>query len=241
MIGACLDSVAWADERLVVLDAATRDATRSVAEAHGARVVERTFDTFAAQRDFALAQVETDWVLFVDADERVPAELRDEIRRTVAREGAATGYWISRHNVIVGRVVRHAGWYPDYQLRLLRRGRARYDPQRPVHEVPLLDGPDSHLGSPLVHFNYRTLAEFVRKQERYCRLEADRLLIAHGRPRARAVVGQPLREMWRRYVALEGYREGPLGLALCLILAWYAGKAAWLARRRGGPTRAANW
>jgi hypothetical protein len=194
-------------------------------------VVERAFDTFAAQRDFALAQARCDWVLFVDADERVTPALRDEVRHTVANPAGRVGFWIPRENVIVGRVVRHAGWYPDYQLRLLRRGQAHFNPDRPVHEVALLDGPDGYLAAPFVHLNYRTLAEFVRKQERYSHLEAVRLVLEYGRPRRRAIVGQPLRELWRRYVTLGGYREGPLGLVLCLVLAWYAGKAAWLARR----------
>jgi hypothetical protein len=81
-----------------------------------------------------------------------------------------------------------------------------------------------------VHLNYRTLGEFVRKQERYCRLDAQRWLLAYGQPRRRAVIGQPLREFWRRYVTLAGYREGLLGLLLSALLGWYAGKSVWLAR-----------
>jgi hypothetical protein len=100
-----------------------------------------------------------------------------------------------------------------------------------VHEVAIVDGPVGHLRSPLVHLNYRTLAEFVRKQERYAHLEAQRWLASYGRPRARSVVGQPLREFWRRYIALRGFREGWLGLVLSLLLAYYAAKAVWLARR----------
>jgi hypothetical protein len=134
----------------------------------------------------------------------------------------------------MGRIVCHAGWWPDYQLRLLQPSHARYDPRRVVHEVPRLDGPAGYLSEPLVHFNYRNLAEFFEKQERYTRLEADRWLATYRRrPRLRGVLGQPVREFWRRYVTLEGYREGGLGLVLCLTLAWYAGKAVWLARRSG--------
>ena len=230
----CLRSLAWADEVLVLVDAATRDRTREVARAAlpRARVEERPFANFAAQRDAALALARGDWVLFVDADERVPPALRDEVLAAVAAPSAAhAGYWIPRHNYLLGRLVRGGGWYPDHQLRLLRRRAARFDPARPVHEVPLLEGTAGCLRQPFVHLNYRTLGEFVRKQERYCRLEAERWRLAHGRPRRRALVGQPLREFLRRYVALRGYREGPLGLVLCVLLAWYAGKAVWLARK----------
>jgi glycosyltransferase involved in cell wall biosynthesis len=230
MLPDCLDSVVFADERLVLVDAATVDRTREVARQRGARVEERAFDTFAAQRDAAILLAHTDWVLFVDADERVTPALRAEILGTI-KDAQCSGYWIPRHNYLMGRVIRHAGWYPDYQLRLLRPDRAHMDPGRPVHEVALIAGPVGHLREPLIHLNYRTLREFVRKQERYCGLEAQRWLATYGRPRQRALLGQPLREFWRRYVRLQGYREGLLGLLLCALLAYYAGKAAYLARR----------
>ena len=226
----CLESLAFADERLVLVAAQTVDRTREVARMHGARVEERTFDNFAAQRDAALRLAHGEWVLFVDADERVTPELCAEVLRTIDQPAGARGYWIPRHNLLMGRVVRHAGWYPDHQLRLLQRQFARFDPTRPVHELALVDGAVGQLHEPLVHFNYASLSQFIRKQERYCSLEAQRWLTWYGPPRARALVGQPLREFWRRYVQLEGYREGYLGLVLCALLAFYAGKAVWLAR-----------
>ena len=230
MLPECLDSVAFADERMVLVDAATLDRTREVARLHGARVEERAFDTFAAQRDAALVLARGEWVLFVDADERITPALRAEILATLA-EPECCGYWIARHNYLMGHVVRHAGWYPDYQLRLLLRSSAQFDPSRPVHELALVDGPVGHLREPLIHLNYRTLGEFVRKQERYCSLDAERWRATFGRPRLRALIGQPLREFGRRYVGLQGYREGPLGLLLCVLLAYYAAKAVYLARR----------
>lgn len=232
MLADCLRSVEFADERLVLVDTATRDRTRQIAAELGARVAERAFDNFAAQREAALELASGDWVLFVDADERVPASLRAEILATIAAPAGHRGFWVPRHNYLVGRVVRHAGWFPDYQLRLLERQAAHFDARRVVHELAIVDGPVGHLREAFVHYNYRSLGEFVFKQERYVALEADRWLATFGRPRARALVGQPLREFWRRYVSLQGYREGGLGLVLSLLLAFYAGKAVWLARRR---------
>jgi glycosyltransferase involved in cell wall biosynthesis len=228
----CLASLAFADERLVLVATQTLDRTREVARLCGARVEERPFDNFAAQRDAALRLAQGEWVLFVDADERVSASLCEEVLRTVAQPGNARGFWIPRHNLLLGRVVRNAGWYPDHQLRLLERRAAHFDPTRPVHELALVDGPVGHLREPLVHYNYASLSQFVRKQERYSALEAERWLATYGRPRPRAVIGQPIREFWRRYVVLRGYREGFLGLVLCALLAYYAGKAVVLARRR---------
>ena len=230
-LGDCLRSVTFADERLVLLDSATRDGTRDVALQHGARVEERAFDNFAAQRDAALELATADWVLFVEADERVTPALRDEVLARIADPGDTRAFWIPRHNYLMGRIVRHAGWFPDYQLRLLERRAVHFDPLRVVHEVALVDGRVGYLNEPLVHFNYRGLGEFVRKQVRYCVLEAQRWLATFGRPRPRALVGQPAREFWRRYVELQGFREGGLGLVLSPVLAYYAGKAVFLARR----------
>jgi glycosyltransferase involved in cell wall biosynthesis len=231
-IGDCLRSIDWANELLVLVDAATCDRTREVALSHGARMAEQPFENFAAQRDQALKLATGEWVLFVDADERVPLALRDEVLSAVTSPGERVGFWIRRDNYLCGRLVRGAGWYPDFQLRLLKRGAARFDPKRVVHEQALLDGPAGHLRNAFVHFNYRTLGEFVRKQERYACLEAQRWLATHGRPRLRALLGQPAREFCRRYLQLQGYREGMLGLLLSVLLAWYAGKAVWLARHR---------
>ncbi len=172
-----------------------------------------------------------DWVLFVDADERVTPALRAEVLHAVVQPDQRRGFWIPRENHILGRVVRHAGWYPDYQLRLLERRAAQMDPARVVHEVAVVDGQVGYLREPLVHFNYATLGDFVLKQERYSVLEAERWLKTYGRPRARALVGQPVREFWRRYVKLEGYRDGPLGLVLSTLLAYYTARAIYLARR----------
>ena len=230
-IGDCLRSVAFADERLVLVDAATRDRTREVARLHGTRVEERAFDNFAAQRDAALELSTGDWVLFVDADERVTPALRVEVLARIRERDRYRAFWIPRHNYLMGRLVRHGGWFPDYQLRLLERRAAHFDPQRVVHEIALVDGPVGYLREPLVHLNYRSVGEFIQRQERYCPLDAQRWLKTFGRPRRRALLGQVAREFWRRYVELEGFREGALGLVLSLLLAYYAGKAIYLARR----------
>jgi len=231
MLGDCVQSLAFADERLVLVDAATRDRTREIARDLGARVEERPFDNFAAQRDAALALATGEWVLFVDADERVTPALRTEVLKSIDQPDGCRGFWIPRHNYLMGRVIRHAGWFPDYQLRLLERRAAHFDPRRVVHEGALVDGPVGHLREPRVHFNYRDLAEFIAKQERYCPFAAQQWLAVFGRPRLRALIGQPLREFWRRYIQLEGFREGWLGLLLSGLLAFYAGKAVWLAWR----------
>ena len=235
-IAECLESVSWADERIVILDTRSRDATAEIAGSLGAQVVPHRFKDFGRQREFGLTLPKSEWLFFVDTDERATPELAGEVRRAV-RDDERVGWWVPRRNHIWGREVRYGGWYPDYQLRLLRVGRAHYDLKREVHEIVHLSGRDGHLENPLLHINYRTFAEFVRKQRQYVSYEADILYQQGVRPRPRTFVSQPLREFWRRYLTLQGYKDGPVGLALCLLVAYYYGFVVTLRlaeRVRGG-------
>ncbi len=211
----CLASVQWADE-VVVYDSLSTDRTVALAQAAGARVLQRTWDNYAGQRNAALTAVTGDWVFFVDADERVPPDLATEIRGVLARSEA--GWWVPRHNYLFGRLTLHAGWYPDYQLRLLRRTQARYDPARPVHELVLLEGAAGHLQAPLVHLNYETVAEFVAKQTDYAAYDAQRLRLEGVRARPHHLATMPLRQFWWRFVTLAGWRDGWHGLRLSALM-----------------------
>jgi hypothetical protein len=218
-IGACLDSLAWADRRVVV-DSFSTDQTVEIARRHGADVIQRAFSDFASQRNAALDAVDATWVLFVDADERTTPALAGEIRRVIAG-GRCAGWWIPRHNYLVGHRMRGGGWYPDPQLRLLRRGRARYDPALPVHERVILDGPEGTLDNVLIHYNYDSVRQFLRKQDRYVDYEV-RILDERGvRVRPWTYVSMPLREFWRRLVTLGGWRDHVYGLLFSTLLAYY--------------------
>jgi glycosyltransferase involved in cell wall biosynthesis len=238
-IAHCLDTLAWADALLVVLDERTRDRTGQIAEANGARVVSRAFTTFPAQRNAALDLVTTPWVLFVDADERVPSALAREVCAAIqeGERASAVGFWIPRRNYIWGGWIRHGGWYPDYQLRLLRVANARYDERRDVHELVCLDGTDGYLAEPLIHYNYDRFVQFLAKQEAYSTLEADRLARAGTIPWPHSFVLQPYREFRRRFVSLQGYRDGWRGLVLASLLACYTAVTyAKLARHPSGSS-----
>ena len=221
-IAACLSTLEWAAERLVVVDARSRDATPALAAAAGARVVTHDWGGWAAQRNFALTAATQPWVFFVDADERVPPDLAAVAQARVARAargGPPAGFWVPRRNIIMGRWMRHAGWSPDYQLRLFRRDRGRYDPHRPVHELVLLDGAAEHLEQRLVHYNYTSWAQFWMKQRRYALAEAAALDAQGVRARPHNLVLQPLREFRRRFWTLQGFRSGAMGLGLSAVLA----------------------
>ncbi|MBI4316270.1 MAG: glycosyltransferase family 2 protein [Chloroflexi bacterium] len=219
----CLASLRWADE-IVVFDSFSTDSTADIARQFGARLIQHRFENYAAQRNAALDAVQADWIFFVDADERATPVLADEIldltglNRPVRSEA---GWWVPRHNFIFGKLTLHAGWYPDYQLRLLRRGRARYDPGRHVHELALLDGGEGRLQNPLLHLNYETVPEFIAKQYQYTQYDAG-ILHAQGiRAKPQNFVLQPLRQFYWRYATLGGWREGWHGLRLCALMAYF--------------------
>ena len=221
-IGGCLASVAGlADEMLVLLDERSRDDTAVLAEAAGATVHRAPWRGFSAQRNRALALCRHPWVLFLDADERVTPELAAELRALLETHVPCAGYWIPRHNFFFGKALRGGGWYPDPQLRLLRRDAARYDEARLVHELVTLGGEAGTLHGHIEHLNIERLGELWAKQSGYALAEARTLYATGRRARWRNFLGAPARELWRRYIALGGWRDGLLGLLLCATLAWF--------------------
>lgn len=228
-VAECIAALRFADA-VVVFDSFSTDDTVTLAQQAGARVIQHAFHNYAQQRNAALAAVaaEADWVLFIDADERVSPALADEVRAALGQPGYV-GWRMPRHNFIFGKLTRGAGWYPDYQTRLLRVGCARYE--REVHEIVVLDGDLGTLTQPLIHHNYRDLAHFTDKQRRYAAHEAGILHAQGVRPRPRNYILQPLRQFRWRYLTLKGYQDGWHGLRLSLLMAWYELRKYLLLRR----------
>jgi (heptosyl)LPS beta-1,4-glucosyltransferase len=220
-VTACIETVRFAD-RVIVFDSYSEDDTAVLALEAGAELVQRGFDDYAGQRNAALKTVEgrADWVLFVDADERITPALENEILDAIEKPAYA-GWRIPRHNYIFGKLTRGAGWYPDYQTRLLRVGTAHYDPERQVHEVVILDGNEGTLTNPLVHYNYKDALQFRGKQRRYTFYDATILYEEGIHPKPQNYILQPLRQFWWRFVTLKGYTDGLHGLRLSLLMAWY--------------------
>ncbi len=219
-IGECLRSLWFADE-VIVFDSYSTDETVTIAEANNAHVIQHAFLNYASQRNAALAATaQADWALFVDADERVTGELAEEILEVIHNPDYAA-WRVPRHNYIFGRLTLGAGWYPDYQTRLLRLGQAYYDPDRQVHEVVLVRGAEGTLTQPLIHYNYTDVAQFHRKQKSYSAYDAQILFEQEIQPKPQNYLLQPLRQFWWRFVTLKGYEDGVHGLRLSLLMAWY--------------------
>jgi (heptosyl)LPS beta-1,4-glucosyltransferase len=216
-INDCIASLDWCD-RVVVFDALSRDDTPARAAAAGAEVYQSPFSNYAQQRNAALDRIDSDWVFFVDADERATPALGKEVRETVRIRDEA-GWYVPRHNYIFGRLTRGAGWSPDYQLRLFRHGAVRYE--RPVHEIAVVDGEVGYLNNPLLHHNYRSLEQFHQKQRRYTQYDATILHENGVQSRFYTPWSQALRHFWWRFVTLKGYQDQLHGLRLSLYMAYY--------------------
>ena len=169
----CLDSIAWADEVFVV-DSFSQDRTVEIARARGAHAVQHPFETYARQKNWALDTVPLrhEWVLILDADERVTPELRAEIESLLAGGPACAGFYVNRRLIFLGRWIRHAGWYPSWNLRLFQHRLGRYE-DRPVHEHVVLEGRVGYLRHDLLHLDRRPLEAFIARHNRYSTLEAE--------------------------------------------------------------------
>lgn len=228
----CLASLDGLVHRTIVIDSGSTDLTLEIARARGAEVVQSPFKGYASQRNEGLRLAgDTGWVLFLDADERLTVESRAEIHSSVrASNDDQAGFWLPRRNIAFGRVLHGGGWCPDYQARLIRAGFGRYDLSKEVHEVVQFSGPTGRLEEPIVHLNYNTRREFMHKQRAYTRHYVQ--LASGETPRKRACVGRPLREFWRRFVVLRGYRDRGDGFFMAAVMALEELRACLMLRRR---------
>lgn len=215
----CLESVAWADE-IVVVDAGSTDKTLEVARTFTDHVLSRPWDGFARQKNFALDHARGEWVLSLDADEEVSPELREEIGRVLEQARGPDGYSVPRRNIFWGRWVRHGRLYPDWQLRLFRRGRGRFI-ARDVHESVEVDGVVARLPGALVHRSYRDVAEFLERTNRYTTLAADECVRAGRGIAALDLVVRPLGRFVSMYVLHRGFLDGWRGFLLAALYAYY--------------------
>ena len=241
----CLKGIAWADD-CVVLDSYSDDATVTIAREQGARVVHRQFDNFSTHKNWALDNIDFrhDWILIVDADERVTPELAREIAALVNGSPPYHGYYLARQNWFAGTWIRHGGWYPDFNLRLLRRGQGRYEP-RLVGEHILLTGPPGYLINPVIHYDYKGIERYFDRHNVYSSLEAVeayRTLIAPRQTKGlpadlwtrgperrrflknlayRYLPGRPLFKFIWMYFFKLGFLDGRMGFRYCVLHTFY--------------------
>jgi glycosyltransferase involved in cell wall biosynthesis len=214
-MGDCLHGLGFADE-VLVLDHASTDKTVEIARALGATVhVAQDWPGFGPQKNRVLALATGDWVLSVDADERVTPALCEEILKAIADQDAATCFSIPRSSCFCGRFIRHSGWWPDQVDRLFKAGTARFSDDW-VHEKLLHDGCSRSLINPLLHFSHRNFSDVLQKIDRYSSASSAQ---AFARGKRSSVWGAVLHGLWafiRTYILRAGFLDGQHGLALAI-------------------------
>ena len=231
-IAACLESVAFCDERIVV-DCGSGDDTVRIAAAAGATVATHEFAGFGAQKNFALALARGAWVLSIDADERVSQPLAAEIVKAVAG-GSANAYEVARLSTFLGRPMHHSGWFPDFVLRLFRRDKGRFTDDR-VHERVVCEGPVGRLTGLIHHHPVRRLEDALARVDSYSTLGAEKLAASGRRVSFASGLTHGLWSFLRAYIFRLGFLDGPEGFLLAVANAegtYYRYMKAWLAGRR---------
>jgi glycosyltransferase involved in cell wall biosynthesis len=231
-IGECLDGLAFCDERIVV-DCGSSDGTVDIARGRGARVELHDWRGFGPQKNFALSLAAGDWVLSIDADERVTPQLAAAIRTGLA-DTSVDGWEIPRLSSFCGRQMGHSGWYPDYVLRLFRRGKAKFD-DAVVHERVICEGRVKRLDAPLIHHPVQKLEDALSRMDRYSTASAEAIVASGRQVSFFAGIGHGFYAFLRSYVLRLGFLDGAEGFLLAVANAegsYYRYMKAWLATRR---------
>lgn len=217
-----LESASFADE-IILVDNESSDKTVEKAKKYTSKIFSRPNNPMLnINKNFGFTKAEGDWILCLDSDEIISEELAKEIKETIKRKTEANGYWIPRKNIIFGKWIEHTGWYPDYQLRLFKKGRGRF-PEKHVHEMIEVDGSaDYHLKENLVHYNYENISQFLKKLTFiYGPNEAEQALKNGYKFDWKDAIRMPSKEFLTRFFAREGYKDGLHGLVLSLLMSFY--------------------
>ena len=236
-IAACLESVAWADE-IVVVDSGSSDETPAICRRYTPLVQVTDWPGFGPQKNRALALATGDWVLSIDADERVTPELAEAIKRAMAQV-AADGFELPRISSFCGRPMHHSGWFPDYVLRLFRRGKGRFDDAM-VHERVICDGTVKRLDKPLIHHPVLRLEDALSRMDRYSTASAQTLVASGRRVSFVTGIAHGGFAFFKSYVLRLGVLDGAEGFLLAVANAegsYYRYMKAWLAQRAGASSR----
>ena len=211
-IGGCLESLQWADE-IVVVSSESTDSTVEIAKEFTDKVFIRKWEGYASQKSFAVEQAKNNWVLSLDADERVSPELMEEIQGLDFT--GADGFYIPRRNYFLDKVIRSCGWSPDYQMRLFEKSKTSMK-NRPVHEGFVVDGRTGHLKGEIIHYTHMTISDAMRKSSEFSALSAIEKS-TRRRVKGRHIFFLPVYAFFHHYIMRRGFADGVHGLMVSLI------------------------
>jgi glycosyltransferase involved in cell wall biosynthesis len=213
----CIESVAFADE-IIVVDSYSTDGTYEFLKAHPkVEVIQHPFANFTLQKSFTLEKASNDWVLFLDADEVVPPALRDEILATVAGETDQVAFWFYRKFMFNKEPLRFSGWQTDKNYRLFRKSKARFSDKKLVHETLVVDGKSGILSERLIHYCYKDYSDYKAKMLTYGRLKAKESFYREKRFNYFSLVFKPLWKFVNHYLFRLGILDGRKGIIICYL------------------------
>ena len=216
-----LEAVFFADE-IIIVDNASTDATKNICKEFTKKIFSRpNFQMLNKNKNYGFSKASNEWILNLDADEIITPELREEIISAISKSNSVDGYCIPRKNMILGKWIAHTGWYPDYQLRLFKKGKGKFA-ERHVHEKIDLNGTTENLKNPMIHKSYNSLDQFLQKMmSNYTISEAENLIAKGYEPKLIDSLLFPSGEFLKRFFLEEGYKDGAHGLILSLLMAFY--------------------
>jgi glycosyltransferase involved in cell wall biosynthesis len=218
-IGRCLQSVAWADE-IVIVDSGSTDDTKKIASEFTDKIFDHKWKGFGPAKEFARNQTTGEWVLSVDADEEVSERLREEIIGTIGSQIPLDGYFIPRKSNFLGKWMGHGGWYPDLVLRLFRREKGEFT-MRLVHEKVKVSGSTGRLKNNLLHYTDPDFEHYLVKLNRYTSLDALQLLEAGKESSLVDIVLRPPILFFKMYILKAGFLDGAQGFILATASAFH--------------------
>lgn len=210
----CLESLKWVDE-IVIIDSGSTDKTLEIAREYTDKIFFKVWEGFSQQRKFSLEKVSHDWVVCIDADERISKELQDEILLLNKNGFKSAGYFIPRRNFFLGKHITSCFWYPDYQLRLFNKHSTNVS-DRKVHEGFLVEGEKTNLKNDIIHLTHQTLFETIGKINSYSSLESEERM-GRKKIKAKDIILHPLAAFFNHFISRKGYRDGIHGMLVSII------------------------
>ncbi|MFN8489838.1 MAG: glycosyltransferase family 2 protein [Caldilineaceae bacterium] len=213
----CIESICWVDE-IVIVDAFSNDATVEIARQYTDKIYQHQWEGYSAQKNFGHSQCQSEWILSIDADERVTLDLRKEIQ-TIVQSADHAAYRIFIRDYMFGKWIEYGSWPKQCHIRLYQKNAAMW--KAAVHEKIIIQGSVGVLSNPLLHYSHLTIAKFIMKMNMYTDIEAQQWYEQGIRKNWTIIVLSSIRKFWFEYIQQQGFRDKGHGLVLAVLMSTY--------------------